>query len=175
MTIDLTTGSAMIQLLPPLFKDDSITEIEINPTDLDRQITLKLVDQTSSQLIAFMSYKLDENQATAPFAATINLTKVAQNHLESFKVIVCWSYSNYSNLIDLCNESTQHEVVNALGSCLTEFEVFIPGAKYLYWPLNLNEPPVTLTVVELLKITQVRYNSPELVCGEVAFMLLDES
>ncbi len=81
MTIDLTTGSAMIQLLPPLFKDDSKTTIELNPSNLDRQITLKLVDQTSSELISFMSYKLNANLVTTPFAAKIDLTKVAKNHL----------------------------------------------------------------------------------------------
>ena len=56
MTIDLTTGSATIQILPPLFKDDSKNNIELNPKDTLRQISLKLVDQTSSELITFMSY-----------------------------------------------------------------------------------------------------------------------
>jgi len=42
--IDLTTGSATVQFLPPLFSDDSKTGMELNPADLLREITIKLVD-----------------------------------------------------------------------------------------------------------------------------------
>ena len=131
MTIDLTTGSATIQILPPLFKDDSKTNIELNPKDTLRQISLKLVDQTSSELITFMSYQLNTDSTTAPYSEKVDLAKVAMGNLESFQVIVCWSYGNYINLLNLCNESTKHIIVNALGFCLTEFAVTISGAKEL--------------------------------------------
>ena len=44
-TIDLTTGSATVQFLPPLFSDDLKTGMELNPADLIREITIKLVDE----------------------------------------------------------------------------------------------------------------------------------
>ena len=80
-----------------------------------------MVEPKSSDLIDFVEYTLTIDSVTTPFAATVDLAKAAKSNLETFKVIVCWSYSTYNNLTDLCNESTQHSVVNALGFCLTEF------------------------------------------------------
>ena len=70
-----------------------------------------------------MIYTLLENSGKPPFNAKVDIKKVAISNLETFEVIVCWSYGTYSNLESLCNDSTRHSVVNALGSCLTEFEV----------------------------------------------------
>jgi len=53
-----------------------------------------------------MSYKLIKDSETTPYNSTINLEKVAMGNLESFQLIVCWSYGEYSNLLSLCNEST---------------------------------------------------------------------
>jgi len=58
MTIDLKSGSATIKFLPPLFKDNSKTSIELKPASPLRKITLKLVGQTFSDLVALMSYTL---------------------------------------------------------------------------------------------------------------------
>ena len=80
MTIDLTSGSKTIQLLPPLFFDESKTNIELNPANLLRQITLRLVDQTSPELISYMNYTLTSDSATSPFSATVDLAKVANNN-----------------------------------------------------------------------------------------------
>ena len=67
---------------------------------------MRLVDQTSAELISFMSYTLSPDSVAAPFAASINFAKVEKNNSETFKVIFCWSYGTYGNLANLCNEST---------------------------------------------------------------------
>ena len=127
MTIDLTAGFATIQFLPPLFKDNKRRNVQLlDPTNPLRQITLKLVGQGTSELNKLISYKLIKNMLLSPFVpASVNLAKLEISNLEAFEVIVCWSYGNYSNLANLCNESTRHTVVNALGYCLTEFEVLV--------------------------------------------------
>ena len=76
-----------------------------------------------------MSYTITTDLGTSPFAASVDLAKVAMSNLETFEVIVCWSYGNYGNLADLCNDSTRHTVANALGSCLSEFEILLLGDK----------------------------------------------
>jgi hypothetical protein len=78
-----------------------------------------------------MNYTLTANSGIVPFDATVDVNKVAISNLKTFEVIVCWSYGTYSNLQNLCNELTSHSVINALGYCLSEFEVIIEGAKEL--------------------------------------------
>ena len=126
-----------------------------------------------------MSFTIVEDLVTTKFVpVSVKLAKVALSSLETFEVIVCWSYGNYSNLANLCNDSTRHSVVNALGSCLTEFEVVVQGAKELQekvWAYKLNEPPATKTVLELNPIVQVQYKTADLHCGEIALKLEKES
>ena len=109
--------------LPPLFKDESKTAIPLlDPTNPLRQISFKVVGQESSESAAYMVFELVENILDGVHVpAHVNITKLATSNLDTFEVIVCWSYSDWDNLANNCNESTRHSVINALGSCLSEF------------------------------------------------------
>ena len=61
----------------------------------------------------------------------MQLEKVSTSALDTFKIKVCYNYGSYANLQDLCDESVQHSVINAIGECFGDFEVALDLARVI--------------------------------------------
>ena len=86
----------------------------------------------------------------------VNFKKVATNTLKTFQIISCFSYGDYENLQHLCDEETPINIINALGTCITEFEVNLDLFKVKElqnksFVMNFNEDPYK--IVDLASIT----------------------
>ena len=99
--------------------------------------------------------------------------------LETFQLIVCYSYGDYNNLANLCDESEVHTVVEALGSCFTP-EVFFDQdkvdqltAKTVEIILN-SESEENEDIVNLNDLISLSFSDPT-VCGQVGFKLSNET
>ena len=48
---------------------------------------------------------------------------VDTNYIKNFKLTMCFSYGEYENLEDLCDNENYLSVINALGVCFENFAV----------------------------------------------------
>ena len=88
--------------------------------------------------------------------------------------MICYSYGEYANLQDLCDETVTHTVSNALGQCFTEFTIstdpslFEETREYL-----LDAEPTE--VIQLTDVVNLAINSTLENCGSIGYRLKDET
>ena len=53
----------------------------------------------------------------------VQFDKKETNLLDTFDVVICYSYGDWDNMASLCDETVLHPVINARGLCFDEFNV----------------------------------------------------
>ena len=53
----------------------------------------------------------------------VQFDKKESGLLDTFDVVICYSYGDWGNLESLCDETVTHPVINARGLCFDEFNV----------------------------------------------------
>ena len=53
----------------------------------------------------------------------MTMDTVDTNYIKNFKLTMCFSYGEYENLQDLCDNENYLSVINALGVCFENFAV----------------------------------------------------
>ena len=54
---------------------------------------------------------------------TVQFDKKETNLLDTFDVVICYSYGDWARLTNLCDETILHPVTDALGLCFIEFSI----------------------------------------------------
>ena len=94
----------------------------------ERSIYFKVVGHESQDVAEFLSVtSISDTSSTA----RVLLEAVSTNAYDAFSIKVCYNYGSYANLQDLCDESVQHSVINAIGECFGDFEVALDLARVI--------------------------------------------
>ena len=107
---------------------------------------------------------------------TVQFDKKETNLLDTFDVVICYSYGDWGNLAHLCDKTVLHPVINALGLCFTEFSIQLDSII-----VNTLESEAIVqtignessSIVDLAQIASISYDSPNLQCGDLTYVLAD--
>ena len=72
----------------------------LDPQNPLRQIYFQIIGQESENLENFVQITIVDNMSVD---AMIRFTKSQLSTLDTFQVVICYSYAAYSNLADLCD------------------------------------------------------------------------
>ena len=122
-------GIVQATFTPPLFADDTLTGLELRTeiSDPVRSIYFKIVDHEFEDTAIFFTTTIDisstYDQVYVQFETVNNCIT------ETLQILICYSYGSYTNLQDLCDQSTPHTIINALGECISGFELSLDAAR----------------------------------------------
>ena len=96
--------------------------------------------------------------------------------MDTLQLILCYSYGDYANLQNLCDQSQPHAVINSLGVCFTEFEVSLDSAQVI--AIEKHDFVQRLSddekeIFDLASFIQLQ-SDPTHDCGTLGFKLTDE-
>ena len=118
-TIDLFEGEVTLDFASPTFTDENANTVVIHdPTDPLREIYFKVVDQESEDPEDYMFVTTADNSLNS--AISVLFEETTTSVTDYLQIVSCFSYGIYTQLQNLCDVVTLHEVINARGRCFKD-------------------------------------------------------
>lgn len=174
--VDLSLGEQTRTYTPPLFKLGTETGLELTDvSDPARMVYFKVQGFEDALMTPeFVSVEIVDNSDYTQ--VTVKFTKVATCTLDTFVLLLCYSYGSVTTLQGLCNTSRPIPVSNALGSCFTDVLVSVDPASASQieaqdFTINVGVPLDESHVIFDLGAIVTTDSAPA--CGSLAFRLVD--